>query len=435
MSESTLPLPLSAQAPKRPARSGLLRRVRRFFAEVKDAVVQALVSLLMHKLRAALTILGITIGVGTVIGIYAVVAGFDKSLVDQLSALGPSTLYVSPRPFIINGDWWRYRNRPAVGSFDLRAVQAYAKLPVAVAPVAFTQATLSAGGPDLKNINIRGTTETFLDTGGWQIKRGRFLSAIDEELGTDVCVIGADIEDAMFKGREALGARLKVGPATRCSVVGVFVRKGQAFGQSQDSLVVLPLSTFRRAFGQKRGLTLAVIAPVDKVRETEDEVIQVIRTARRLRPDQEDNFAVNRQDKLLQQFNQTTLAAKVVMGLIAVITLIVGGIGIMNILLVSVKERTKEIGIRRALGARRMSILFQFLCEAMTVSALGGFVGTAVGLTAAQIVAILTPIPARASPDAILLGIGFSTFTGLLFGIWPAWSAAALHPIEALRYE
>ncbi len=434
MSESALPMPVAPLSNPR-KRGGFFRGVRRLFAEVKDAIVQGLVSLVAHKLRAALTILGIIIGVGTVIGIASVVAGLDASFAAQLNSLGPSTLYVSPRPWIINGDWWRYRNRPAVGNGDLRAVQANAQLPIAVAPIAFTQATVNAGGPDLKNVNIRGTTEQFLDTGGWQMRRGRFLSNVDDELGTDVCVIGADVEDVLFKGTDALGGKLKVGPFTRCTVIGTLVRKGQAFGQSQDSVVVLPLSTFRRGFGQKRGLNLAVIAPTDKVLETEEEVIQVIRTARRLRPDEADNFSVNRQDKMIQAFNQTTMAMKVVMGLIGVITLIVGGIGIMNILLVSVKERTREIGIRRALGARRMTILLQFLCEAVTVSCVGGFIGTAVGLFFAWLASILTPLAARAAPEVVMLGIGFSAFTGLAFGIWPAWSAAALHPIEALRYE
>jgi putative ABC transport system permease protein len=295
---------------------------------------------------------------------------------------------------------------------------------------------VNAGERDMKEVNIRGTTEKFLDTGGWQIKRGRFLTAIDDELGTDVCIIGADIEDAAFKGRDALdGGKLKIGPSLRCSVVGVFVRKGQAFGQSQDNIIAIPISTFRRAFGQKRGMNIAVIAPVDKVHETEEEVIQVVRTARRIAPDQPENFSVNRQDKMLQQFNQMTLMAKLVMGLIALITLIVGGIGIMNIMLVSVKERTKEIGIRRALGARRTTILFQFLCEAVAVSVVGGLIGTALGIGAAELASILTPMSAAVSPATILLGVGFSAFTGLLFGIWPAWSAASLHPIEALRYE
>src|SRR5207253_429728 len=180
--------------------------------------------------------------------------------------------------------------------------------------------------------------------------------------------------------------------------------------------------------GLRRGRVLAVVAPAGKVTQTEDEVISVMRSARRLRPDQEDNFTVNRQDKLLQGFNQMTLALNIVGALIGVITLIVGGIGIMNIMLVSVKERTKEIGVRRALGARRTTILFQFLCEAVAVSLVGGLIGTAIGIGVAGLASILTPMTAAVSPSTILIGVGFSAFTGLLFGIWPAWSAASLHP-------
>jgi putative ABC transport system permease protein len=412
---------------------GRFRAILRFTLELRDAVVQAIRSLFAHRLRASLTITGIAIGVATVIAISTLLAGLDDSFARQLASLGPGTLYVSSRPWTISGNnWWKFRNRPAVGQRDWKALLDNARLPLAVAPLAGTNAVLGHG---VKDVQIRGTTDAFLETGGWQVKRGRFLTAIDHELGTDACVIGADVEDAFFPGEDPLGGKLRVGPFARCTVVGTLVRRGASFGQSQDALVVLPLASFLRSFGQKRSLTLAVVAPMDKLMQTEDEVIAVLRSARRLRPDQDDTFSVNRQDKMLSSFNETTLAMKVVAGLIGLITLVVGGIGVMNILLVSVKERTREIGVRRALGARRSTILLQFLCEAVAVSAVGGFLGTALGVAAAGIASLVTPLAASTSPSVLLLGLGFSLVTGLVFGLWPAWSAAALHPIEALRHE
>src|SRR5205807_2531957 len=224
---------------------------------------------------------------------------------------------------------------------------------VAIAPSTNTTAVVGIpgqGDKDLKSVNVVGTTEAFLDAGSWQLKRGRFISDLDHELGTDACVIGADLEDAFFKNGDPLSQALKVGPMARCTVVGTLMRKGNAFGQSQDLRLVMALSSFLRSFGSKRGLVIAVVAPAGKVMETEDEIISVLRNSRRLGPEQEDTFSVNRQDKILQGFNQMMMATNVVGILVGIITAIVAGIGIMNILLVSVKERTREIGIRRALG-------------------------------------------------------------------------------------
>ena len=434
MADATLPSPTETSfAPKR---IGFWRGIFRIFRELREAISQALTSLVAHRLRAALTITGISIGVGTVIAIYSAVAGLDSSFAKQLSSLGPNTLYVSKWSWGSNREnWWKLRNRPAIFRGDYKALQAGMTLSEAISPIVGTQATVGIGEHELQNIDIRGTNDAFLESGGYQVKRGRFLTTMDEDIGTDACVIGADLEDAFFKGADALGGRLKVGPMARCTVVGTLVRKGNAFGQSQDKLVIMPLSSFGQAFGAKRSMTIAVVAPIGKVRETEEEIVQVMRTYRRLLPDQEDNFTVNRQDKILQSFNQTTLALKIVAGLIGIITLLVGGIGIMNILLVSVKERTREIGVRRALGARRSTILLQFLCEAVAVSCVGGMLGTVLGISVAWFLAQVTPMSAAVSPKVLLLGVGFSIGTGLLFGIWPAASAAALQPIEALRHE
>jgi putative ABC transport system permease protein len=417
-------------------RIGFVARVVRFASELVEAVVQAARSLVSHKQRAALTIAGVSVGIMAVIIIFMVEAGMQASFARQLSSLGPHTLYVHKWAWGVGGrDWWKLRNRPLVGAMDYRAIIAHAKLPVAVAPVANTDAVVVKGEKELKSVDVRGTTEAFLEAGGWQLKRGRFISDLDDEIGSDACVIGADIEEALFKGVDPIGQRLNVGAASRCTVSGTLVRKGSAFGRTQDNMLVMPLSSFRRSFGQKRGLTIAVVAPEGKVMETEDELISVLRIARRLGPDQEDNFSVNRQDKILQGFDQQMMTTNIVGVLVGVITAAVAGIGIMNILLVSVKERTREIGIRRALGARRASILLQFLCEAVMVALAGGALGVALGAGAAALIDILSPMPASLDPRVVLGGVLGSCALGVLFGLWPALSAASMHPIDALRHE
>src|SRR5947209_9506205 len=314
----------------------------------------------------------------TVILIFMVQAGMSSSFARQLSTLGPNTLFVHKWKWGVSGnDWWRYKNRPQVNMRDLRAIQQNTTLPIAIAPMVNTPATVSYGSRDVKGVDVRGTVDGYLDATGWQIRRGRFITALDQELGANVCIIGADIEDAFFKGIDPLGEIIRAGPNLRCTVVGIFARKGNAFGQSQDLRVVLPLSAFMRVFGAKRGLVIAVVAPEGKVLETEDEVTAVMRNARHLAPDQEENFSVNRQDKLLEGFEQMMKATNITGILVGIITAIVAGIGIMNILLVSVKGRTREIGVRRALGARRSTILMQFLCEAVMVAVVGGLAGIA----------------------------------------------------------
>jgi putative ABC transport system permease protein len=420
----------------KPKKLGIGRRIARFVSEVRDAVVQAARSLVAHRLRAALTIAGVSVGIMAVIVIFMVEKGMESSFARQLNSLGPNTLYVHKWAWGVNNrDWWKLRNRPAVGANDYRALVAQTKLPIAIAPVANTEAVVLFGEKELKHVDIRGTAEAFLDAGGWQLRRGRFISDLDHELGSDACVIGADVEDAFFKDKDPVGHVLKVGPVARCTIVGSLVRKGNAFGRSQDGLVVLPLSSFRRSFGQKRGLTIAVVAPDGKVAETEDEIVSVMRAARRLGPEQEDNFSVNRQDKILQGFNQTMMATNLVGILVGVITAIVAGIGIMNILLVSVKERTREIGIRRALGARRASILLQFLCEAVMVALVGGALGVGLGAGAAALIDLVSPMPASVDPKVVTGGVLGSCILGAIFGLWPALSAAFLHPIDALRHE
>jgi putative ABC transport system permease protein len=231
-----------------------------------------------------------------------------------------------------------------------------------------------------------------------------------------------------------LGQRVLVG-GHAFSVVGLTDRRGRFLGIPMDNNVLIPYTTFGHFFGSKRPMNIAVAAPPGRVAELEDELTSILRKARQVKPGKPDDFLFNRQDQFLKFYQGLTGALYAVAVGVGFITLIVGGIGIMNIMLVSVHERTREIGLRRALGARRATILTQFLVESALVATMGGAIGTAIGLGVAQVIALLSPLAAAATPSAVALGLGFSSLTGLVFGSWPAWRAANLDPVEALRYE
>jgi putative ABC transport system permease protein len=411
-----------------------LRRVRRLRVETTASAMTAVRGIAANRMRAFLSTVGIAIGVATLMTIYGLVSGLTTSFTRQLAGLGSDTMYITSRPWVIRGDWWRYRNRPPITREDVAALRRRGHLLGAVAPVAGSVAEASYRSERIAMVDVRGTTSEFIDTSTLATATGRFLSPLEGESASHVAVIGSEVAARLFKGADPLGARISLG-AQRFTVIGVLVPQGKAFGRSQDNLVIIPIGTFGRLWGARRDLAIAVTASPDAHFQAEDQIVEILRRQRGVAPGDDDSFSINRQSELLKIFNQETKALFGVAIAIGLITLLVGGIGVMNIMLVAVTERTREIGVRRALGARRRTILLQFLTEAALVTLAGGAIGTAIGVLASRVIDRVTPVSAELSPTAVAGALVFSALIGLGFGTWPAYRAAHLDPIDALRYE
>jgi len=403
--------------------------------DIYESARIAITSLRANRLRASLTMLGIGIGVATLLAIVGIIQGLNSSFSRQLATIGSSSLWISKFPWIIKGNFWEYRNRKDFMIKDMETIRSQATFAVAVAPEVDRLTDVGFLSEQISAVELTGTTEEYLTVSGAELARGRFLTRADDENRKPVVVLGADVVDGLFSNVEPLGTTVKI-DGHPFQVIGVLTRRGKFLDFNQDLVVHIPFQTFISYYGKNRGFSIGVaVDSPDKLNAAEDQLTGIIRRIRLTPPEKPDDFAINRPEMLAETYQQLTGALYGVATGVGLITLLVGGIGIMNIMLVSVRERTREIGVRRALGARKKTIVIQFLIEAATVSALGGTAGTLVGLGMAKVISEITPLAADVNPLTILGGILFAGLLGLLFGIWPAARAANLDPVEALRYE
>ena len=407
-----------------------------FLREFPEYFSMAVQALRANVLRSILTTLGIVIGISTIIAIFTIIQAMNTYVHDNLSIISASTVYVQKYPWVIQGDFWKYRNRPEIKDNVYDAIRAKSRIADYVAPFAITQQKAKYGNNTIEGLTLVGTNEHYLFTSGDVIELGRFFQPGDIISHQRVTILGYDIAEQLFINPGiAMGKEVKIG-GIPFKVIGVQEKKGMMFGRSNDDYIYVPYTTMRSHFGAFRNLNIAVkTVNVSELPDLVEELRGIIRITRRIEPTEEDNFSINKADMLTDFYNQVTGPLYMIVFVIGSISLLVGGIGIMNIMLVSVTERTREIGIRKAIGATRRNVMIQFITEAVFISMIGGVLGMILGLYMASFGAALMSLDISVTPMTVIIAISFATMVGILSGIYPAFKAAGKDPIDALRYE
>nr|MBC7245486.1 ABC transporter permease [Chloroflexota bacterium] len=402
---------------------------------VIESVRIALRSLAANKLRAGLTMLGIIIGVGAVIALVAVGAGAQAQVLERFQSLGSNLLVVSPARMVFRGVAMT-TTAPSLTNDDVESIARLATSIAAIAPEYSTRAQVVYGSKNTQT-TILGVTPEYRPVRNWQVERGRFIDELDLSTQAKVAVLGSSVVEDLFGGTliDPLGKTIKIN-RQNYEIVGILVSKGAGM----DDQLFIPLSTAQLKFGGAGNRTLSSInvqaVSADKMDLAQAELTAILRASHGLTASQSNDFIIQNQAQIVEMVQETSQTFTVLLASIAAISLVVGGIGIMNIMLVSVTERTREIGIRKAVGAKRRDILTQFLVEAVILSLVGGIVGVLTGYGAARVVTpLLGGTRALVTPGSVVMALSVSIAVGLFFGIYPASRAAALNPIEALRYE
>jgi putative ABC transport system permease protein len=416
--------------------------VRDFIIELTDSFGIAMSILRAHKMRSALTALGVIIGIIAVTLMGSAIGGIEIGFERSLSVIGDDILYVEKWPWHHVDDWWNYRNRRTMNvryAEDLKRIirdTPNSQLVTAV-PTINTSRNVKFGDNEVRGVFTQGTTEEFLMTSTSSFREGRFFTEPESRGGRNVVVLGYDVAEALFPNTSALGNTVLIG-GTPFRVVGVYAKQGTFLGLfSFDTYAVVPLQAFMKAFSARLDTSIRVkVADKNRMEVAKDQLTGAMRRVRGLQPEQKNDFEINEQQALRSTLGPIKAGIAGAGLFVTGLALFVGAIGIMNITYVSVKERTREIGTRKAVGARRRTILLQFLVEAIAICLVGGVIGLALSwLMCAAVAAAFPSFPMQFSGSLVITGLIVSTLTGIFSGFAPALSASRLDPIEALRYE
>lgn len=410
-----------------------------FFLGFKNNMTLAFDTVRTHKLRSMLTMLGVVIGTGTIIGVGAILTGFDGAVTNVMKSFGPNSIYVSREPAFQTSDLTpEQRARKQFVYQNIMALRekclACAYLSAMLEPNHFPVISKYKGNA-VYQTNLYGVEESFSQSGQVDMDKGRFFSEFEDQHREPVTVIGADVVKALFGLENPIGKSIDV-DGQQVRVIGTLLRPSSSFFDSSDNRVIVPFFAMQKMYPTAKHIDITVTAVDKMLPDAIDQIRTILRIERRVPANKPDDFSISTADQMVEQFRQITAMTFLVMIVLSSIGLLVGGIGVMNIMLVSVTERTREIGVRKAIGARRADIIVQFLLEAAVLTGLGGVVGLLFGwLISSAARLVFTSLPTQVPAWAAISGIVVSVAVGLFFGIWPASKAAKLDPVVALRYE